>query len=457
MACLFLLIAAGFVTLFFSVRAYNQKERSAVLSESAFDGEKFVFDDFTLLIQPRDSDTAAWNKDPIYDEAGNEQHCQMVGTIYEATVTNLTGNIISDWRLKLVMPEDLWVNNGWNGTFELHQTSSASDVLVQDINLMEPTKTPILLDYYTDHTGPMIPLRKGDFFYYNPNANNNEVPIKASDIKNENYISVLMGFITYIPHQGVDYVTSFTEGEIVYHMERSITSEPMFIVLISLLALWCVGAIAIIVSQLRVRKLVMQRKHDAQIIEQSISTFINFIEAKDDSTKGHSLRVAQYSKMIAKDMGYPEDDLDRIYYIALMHDCGKISIPRTILAKPARLTDEEYELIKKHTTYGNYMLRNFTSIKDISLGAMYHHERYDGKGYPSGIAGEDIPMIARIICVADSLDAMNSDRLYRKRIPVDKIISELTENRGKQFDPKVIDCVLRLIDNGVIRLADNKQ
>ena len=137
-----------------------------------------------------------------------------------------------------------------------------------------------------------------------------------------------------------------------------------------------------------------------------------------------------------------------------MHDCGKISIPVTILQKKGKLTDEEYEVIKSHTTYGNQMLRDFSSIDGINMGALYHHERYDGKGYPSGIAGEEIPMIARIIGVADSLDAMNSNRCYRPRLTKEVIMKELIDNKGKQFDATVIDYVIELINEGKIIIGE---
>lgn len=135
-----------------------------------------------------------------------------------------------------------------------------------------------------------------------------------------------------------------------------------------------------------------------------------------------------------------------------MHDCGKLYIPDGILTKPSRLTDEEYEVMKKHTVYGSNILRDFTSIKDIQLGAMYHHERYDGKGYPTGKAGEDIPLIARIICVSDAFDAMNSQRCYRTNLAPEVILSELKNNKGTQFDPVIVEHLLKLIDDGRIKL-----
>ena len=140
--------------------------------------------------------------------------------------------------------------------------------------------------------------------------------------------------------------------------------------------------------------------------------------------------------------------------MALLHDCGKIGVPDSILRKPGKLTDEEFEIIKSHTVRGGEILNAFKSLENVGEGALYHHERYDGKGYPEGKSGDDIPFIARMICVADSFDAMNSIRVYRKKLTGDRIVSEIEKNKGKQFDPQIADVMLRLISEGRIIIED---
>ncbi|MBQ6554940.1 MAG: HD-GYP domain-containing protein, partial [Firmicutes bacterium] len=201
------------------------------------------------------------------------------------------------------------------------------------------------------------------------------------------------------------------------------------------------------ITSAQIKKYKERYERDNVIISESIETFTGFIDAKDKYTNGHSKRVAVYTKRIAEEFGYSGEELDRIYYIALLHDCGKIGVPDNILCKPGRLTDEEFERIKSHTILGGEILSHFKSLKDADEGALYHHERYDGRGYPKGKAGEDIPFIARMICVADSYDAMNTDRVYRKKLSKEQIISELENNKGKQFDPKVADVMLDLLKN----------
>ena len=453
------LIAASIITFCCVIMYYlwiqydNKQIHRVELSESAYNGECYVFDDFTAVIQQRGGDSGSWLKDPILDDAGNELHGPSVGTIYELTLTNTSKAKITDWEMELYMPEFLWLNNAWCGTLEFNQTVSGSS-LVQELDLREFSAQEITLEHYIDHTGPMIPMNPGDSFTYHPSKADNEMPLDPQRGEEETNSSALVGFIVYVPDQGLDYVTTFDNAIFSYLLERNPWTSPIFIILVSLNALWIILLTASLISQVRIRKLLRQQKHDAQIIEQSINTFINFIEAKDPSTKGHSERVAKIAYALAVEMGYQPRECNRIYYIALMHDCGKISIPANILRKPGKLTEEEYETIKSHTVYGEKMLREFTSIGGIDLGVLYHHERYDGGGYPKGLSGEDIPLIARIICVADALDAMNSTRCYRPQLTKEQILEELESNKGKQFDPVVIDHLLKLIKQNVITIGE---
>ncbi|MBQ7066780.1 MAG: diguanylate cyclase [Lachnospiraceae bacterium] len=183
-----------------------------------------------------------------------------------------------------------------------------------------------------------------------------------------------------------------------------------------------------------------------------ISTIASVIEAKDSYTKGHSVRVAEYSALLAKELGWKESDVQNLKYIALLHDIGKVGIPDNVLNKPEKLTDREFNIIKSHTTIGGDILKEIETIDDVDSGAKYHHERYDGKGYPSGLVGDHIPAVARIICIADSYDAMNSKRVYRDRLPTDVIRNELVNGRGTQFDPDYLDVFVSLFDEGKLKL-----
>ena len=176
-----------------------------------------------------------------------------------------------------------------------------------------------------------------------------------------------------------------------------------------------------------------------------VRALANTIDAKDAYTNGHSTRVAKYSMMIAKRMGYADEELEKLYYAALLHDIGKIGVPREIINKTSKLTDEEYEIIKTHPGIGANILNEVSEIPDIAIGARWHHERYDGKGYPDRLIGIEIPELARIIGVADAYDAMTSKRSYRDILSQDVVSNELLKGKGTQFDPEIADIMLQLI------------
>lgn len=191
-----------------------------------------------------------------------------------------------------------------------------------------------------------------------------------------------------------------------------------------------------------------------QISFETIATIASMIEAKDSYTKGHSVRVSEYSARLAKELGWSEDKIGNLRYVALLHDIGKVGIPDSVLNKPGKLNEIEFSVIKSHTSIGGDILNDIKTIAGVSLGAKYHHERYDGKGYPTGVAGEDIPEIARIICIADAYDAMNSKRIYRDNLSKDEIYSQLENGKGTQFDPKFTDLFLKLLDEDKLVIED---
>lgn len=188
------------------------------------------------------------------------------------------------------------------------------------------------------------------------------------------------------------------------------------------------------------------KKQMKLLFEQTATALADTIDTKDTYTHGHSTRVAEYSRKLAELNGKSEQECDEVYYTALLHDVGKIGVPISIINKPGKLTDKEYEIIKQHTAKGAQILGRISKFPYLSLGAYYHHERCDGKGYPKGLNGEEIPEIARIIGVADAYDAMTSIRSYRDPIPQDKVREEIVTGMGTQFDPKYARLMIHMID-----------
>lgn len=190
------------------------------------------------------------------------------------------------------------------------------------------------------------------------------------------------------------------------------------------------------------------QKKESQMFEETTEALANAVDAKDKYTSGHSIRVAYYSRLIAREARIPETICQQIYFSALLHDVGKIGVPLEIINKVGKLTDEEYEQMKLHPVLGEEILKSIHQAPYLAVGARSHHERYDGKGYPDGLEGEDIPVIARIIAVADAYDAMTSYRSYRSPLSKQTVKDELRRGIGTQFDPTFARIMLRIMDDG---------
>lgn len=196
----------------------------------------------------------------------------------------------------------------------------------------------------------------------------------------------------------------------------------------------------------KTQEVMAQHRKLERISMQIVKTLSGAIDAKDTYTNGHSTRVADYSQKIARRAGFSSEIQEDIYMMGLLHDVGKIGIPDAIINKPTKLTDEEYAIIKNHPLMGAEILGNISELPKLIVGARWHHERYDGKGYPDGISGEDIPVEARIIAIADSYDAMTSRRSYRDVLPQTQVRAEVEKGKGTQFDPELADVMLAMID-----------
>ena len=326
-----------------------------------------------------------------------------IGAEYDGVVFNNSGKTIVDWSMTIMMPKNKEgkvitgeIDSSWNGDY----TNNGDNI------------TFVPADYLN-----VIPKDEEKTF----------------------------GFVMYA---GTN--MDFSEFEIRGFYRTILFEYPGFWIASLGMLIWLTWLTAWIVLDARARKLRNQKEHDEKIIEETMQVFANFIDAKDEYTKGHSTRVSFYSQKIAKRMGLSDEEVKMIGYMGLMHDCGKIAIPDEVLNKKGALTDDEREIIKEHTTRGGQMLENFTSLPGIRDGALYHHERYDGKGYPHGLLGKEIPLCARIINVADAFDAMNSDRCYRKRLPKHKILFELRNNAGTQFDPEIVEYMIAMYQEGKI-------
>lgn len=319
----------------------------------------------------------------------------LCGAQYDGVILNTGNKRFHDWRVELHFSEEAKIDSLWNGEYTYED----------GVLTLTPMDYNIIVEENNDQPFGFVAISKN--------------LIKFDTIK-------LYGYF-----------------------EMTIRDSKLYWVLQGARIVWAISLICYIVVQICLLSYKRRQKRDEKIILQIIDTFISFIDTKDPYTSGHSHRVAIYTKEIASRMGLDEDEIRNYFFIALMHDCGKLLVPDSILKKPGKLTPDERKVIESHTSIGADLLKNMTAINGIQDGALQHHERFDGTGYPNKIKGKDISLVGRILCVADAFDAMNSDRCYRDKLPMDKIKDELNSCAGKQFDPDIVSHMLDIIEEGI--------
>lgn len=325
-----------------------------------------------------------------------------IGAQYDMELVNHTENVLSGWILTVDLPQEIFVDSFWNGEFRVEDGKLLVDCV----------------DYNTE-------IQPGE--------------------------KITLGAVVYS-----DSLLSFSSAGITASSRINYIHTPVFWILLTAVLIWVLGVIVGLAFQRRAAKYINQQKRDSQVILQAMNTFAGLIDLRDSYTYGHSTRVAAYSGEIARRMKMTQNEIQTVHYMGLMHDCGKVGVPDDILNKPGKLSEEEWKIIQSHTVVGGKVLEDFTAIPELRQGALYHHERYDGKGYPEGLKGEEIPLYARIICVADCYDAMSSKRCYRNALPEEVIIRELQENAGKQFDPVIVPYMVEMIRDGFVNLVHNE-
>ena len=322
-----------------------------------------------------------------------------IGAQYDMEIINHTENVLSGWVLTVDLPQDIYVDSFWNGQFRVEGQKLVVDCV----------------DYNTE-------IQPGE--------------------------KITLGAVLYS-----DSLLAFSTAGITARSRINYLHTPVFWILLIAVLVWIMALIIGFAFQRRAAKYINQQKRDSQVILQAMNTFAGLIDLRDSYTYGHSARVAAYSGEIARRMKMSRNEIQTVHYMGLMHDCGKVGVPDDILKKPGKLSEEERKIIQSHTVVGGKVLEDFTAIPELRQGALYHHERYDGKGYPEGLKGEEIPLFARIICVADCYDAMSSRRCYRNALSEELIIRELQENAGKQFDPGIVPYMIEMIQDGFVSSA----
>ena len=420
-------IAVLFIIHIINVQKYNAEVRKVTPGTSA---TQVLVD-----IHPRGGASDSWEKtDTGMDSSLNAR-------IYELVVTNNAHTDVEEWSIRFNISEECYLNNGWCGTFELHQTDEINGAeRSQTIDLRNFDYSDLNINFFHAGQDLLIPLNRGDHFIYHPDASgeSGEVPIKSSDALSG---AAVIGIIMYSKSGNVD----LNDYELSYRLHRSVWDGNMgafFIAAFCLLALSFLILALIYFITVRFEDKI---KNQGKLLKDLFDLSALVADSGDYYSKGHSDRVAEYSRMIAEKMGMDKSDCELVYNAARVHNIGNIYVSDQILRKNGRLTREEFAEVKKHTVRGAELLKDISSIPNAAEAALNHHENYDGSGYPNGKKEDEIPLVARIIAVADAYDAMNNDRPYRKKLMHDQIREELIKNRGTRYDPEIVTAFLDIM------------
>lgn len=284
--------------------------------------------------------------------------------------------------------------------------------------------------------------------YYKLDGIDDAFTVSTDESRSAYYTNLAGGSYDFHVYVTDEYGQASNQLRIHLEKEKKIHEQWWFWAVVGVVGAALIFLAATMYIRMKTQQALKRQLEYRNITIESIQAIARTIDAKDEYTNGHSIRVGFYSKLIAEHMGMSSDEVDNIYYIALLHDIGKIAIPDSILNKPGRLDDHEFKIMKSHTTRGAAILKGISTIPHITEGAKSHHEKYDGSGYPEGLKGEDIPFVARIICCADCFDAMASRRVYKEPFSLEVITSEFERCAGTQFDPTISKVVIDLIAAG---------
>jgi len=279
--------------------------------------------------------------------------------------------------------------------------------------------------------------------------------IEVSKIEGDEYLRLMNPLITKKSCLKCHAFQGYKVGDIRGGVSVSIPMKPLYrdafknsmFVAIAFMIIWILGLLVIRIFRKKIATFI--EKHDA-LYEEYIYGFVNILEKRDTYTAGHSARVARYSKLIAQKMLFSEDNCKRVHKAGMLHDIGKIAIPDNVFLKPSKLSQNEYKLIQEHVSISYEMLNDVTIFDDIKEIVRDHHEHYDGSGYPRGLQGEDTPILAQILSLADAFDAMTTDRIYKGRKTVQEAVLEISKFSGKQFNPTIVKSSIDVLKDIVI-------
>lgn len=413
--------------------------------------------DCTFSLKPQNDNEVSWTISANIDgKTVNLNACTYVGSFQ-----NKSDIEVSDWSLRINIKDDCLINSAWCGKVEIHQNFGEKEK-VQTLDLRELHDVDISLKNYIDGDLKLIPLKKGDYIIYYPDEVAKEKPLTAF---NNEPGKALIGFIFYWrPSKIMD----LSDYEIQYQNKKSLFQGTEAVICLVASSIWLLLLVAGISNSITIRlvkdktEMELTKKHNQMLNEEVenrtkrildmqqkiVLSLAELVESRDNSTGGHVKRTSDVVKILLEEIKAQDSSaldssrMTDIVRAAPMHDLGKIHIDNSILKKPERLTDAEFEIMKDHANKSGeivqMLLRGVEEehfVKTAFNVAKYHHERWDGSGYPEGLSGEAIPFESRIMAIADVYDALVSERCYKKAMSFEEANKIMCESMGTHFDP----------------------
>lgn len=368
-----------------------------------------------------------------------EEADHSIGAQYDGKFINNTNHDFTDWTITVNVPSKYRIDSYWNFNGEFYYTAE-KPISIENKSIQGYE------NQFSDDS---------DYIVMKKIANNGATTVVSKNTSDAE--PFMVGMIMYTPTRFSIRTISIT-GRFIYSPKES----PVFYLLICAMGINLIIFLIVVIVQISVHRKVryyeLRQKLDSDIIVQSFKTFAKFVDAKDSYTRGHSLRVGYYAKEIARRLKMSEQQQNEMFWYGLMHDVGKIGISDNVLKKPSSLESQELEEIRSHVLKGYEMLSDFTAMPMLKEVAKSHHEHWDGTGYCEHLKGEEIPFEARIVCVCDSYDAMNTTRCYRESLTREQIIAEFKKNSGTFFDPQIAKIMIEMLqDNSIddIKITDS--
>ena len=388
---------------------------------------------------------------------------------YFSIFNGLTSVATANSYSELTDDGDLYVA-GSTGVSKVNIEREFADVV--DIKMAVPFVDADGVDIYPDETGVItIPphtkrvtifgyvytysLMNPQVTYYLEGFDKDERTVASSEFEPVTYTNLRGKTYHFIMKLDDALNPGENELSVTIVKQKAFHETLLFYVLIAIFLAFALYELIVLVVHRKTKNYLKKQEENRLFIKEMTEAIARTIDMKDRYTKGHSTRVAEYTAMLAKELGYDEDTVEKYYNIALLHDIGKIGIKPEVLNKNGKLTDEEFTLIKSHSIQGYNVLKDISIMPELATGAKSHHERPDGRGYPDGLKGDEIPRAAQIIAVADTFDAMYSNRPYRNRMNFEKVVSIIKEVSGTQLTEDVVDAFLRLVEQGKFRDPDD--